>query len=174
MKVQAHMIAIVLCYGVQSLPTFAEELILIDYRSNNNVPGNQINQQPRQPPLAMSHRSDRWTNTDRIGTLFPPPDYFVCSINIVGEKTRIPKGATFNGFIQANGVSMTYLDAQGTHGGFHGDQSRDSPRSLIEVRLRLASEDRAGCMSDGVVWQCGKKTPAGQGKCGADQPGGVR
>ncbi|MET3995841.1 hypothetical protein ABID65_007513 [Bradyrhizobium sp. S3.9.2] len=172
MMVHARLIAIVLCFGLQALPSSGEELILIDYRGNNNVPGNQINQLPRQPPLVMTHQSDRWTETDRNGTLSAPPGYFVCSINIVSEKTWIPNNGTFNGFIWQNGAVMTYLDALGTKG--RGAQSRGSPRTLIEVHLRLASEDRGGCMSDGVVWQCGKKTPAGQGKCGADQPGGIR
>jgi hypothetical protein len=168
MRVPLRLLAAVLCWGVLPFPTFAEELITIGYRGSDRI------QEAGKPSLMLSEVRTRWTETDHNGTFSPPTGYIICSANLVQARTGIPKGSTFTASLSDNLTRLHYADTQGTRGGMSRRTFREGPYTLIEVRLRLPTEGTQGCMVDGPVWLCGKRTPAGEKGCGPGQPGGLR
>lgn len=168
MRVPSRLLAAVLCWGVLPPPTFAEELVSMIYR------GSERHQSASLPSFYLTEVRTRWTATDHNGTFSPPQGYIICSANLVLANTGIPVGSTFTASLSDNRTRLHYADTQGTRGGFSRREFRDGPWSTIEIRLRLPNEGTEGCMVDGPLWLCGKRTPAGEKSCGPGQPGGVR
>jgi hypothetical protein len=92
-------------------------------------------------------------NGEYNGALRAPAGYKICTITFTDY--HIGSQGTLNGGLQDNMQQMSYYAA--SH-----DEGVGGQATMYVVALDF---NPAGCFKDGIVWYCGKNTPAGEKDC---------
>jgi hypothetical protein len=112
----------------------------------------------------LSQRRTRVTTTDDQGSVWWP-GYFVCRSSLILRDLEMHRDATVGMKMGKNNDSLSYLKSLTPRA--HGKYFQAS------VYLRPNGTSREGCMMPGQLWECGKRSRAGSGKCKEWQPGAI-